>query len=435
MVKSVIKISFLYFMIVVLHHNTAGQTLYSISNYSLGSAKMTVGIKGEFQINSTALTTKLYDAFIFGKYIDNTTKDAISKRLVHYNKIGADLNSGLYFAHKIDTFLGKTGYSYFCSINDRQHGDALFTEDLFKVGFYGNKGYENDTAELGSLSAKLIKYQQLQFGMIKKKEDGAELGFGISFLKGQEFFQMDLYRGDLFTSTKGNYIDLDLLYQISQSNQNNKNWDAMNGWGFSGAVFYNIPYNMFQSSEGNEENIPNRWHGYLRMEAYDLGFIRWNNNSLVRIKDSTYHYDGIEIYNLLQIEDSVLQTAVDSLEDMIKPGEYIMSFTSIIPGTFHLKMHQESLSGGYFALGTILRMFANYSPTIYLKGGHTIKDNYRLGGSFELGGYGKFNIGIETSAHLGSFELALGSRSIMGFILPEISGGVSLFISVKKSFN
>jgi len=435
MVKRIIKISLLFYLLFVFHNKLVGQSIYSISNYALETEKFALGIKGETQLNSTALTTKFYNAFLFGKHINNNTKDAIKKRLVHYNKVGADLNNGLYYAHKLDTFLGKSGLNYFFSIDDRLHGNALFTNDLFKVGFYGNKSFENDTAELGSLSANLIRYQQLQLGLIKKHENGAILGFGISLLKGQEFFQIDVYRGSLFTSTKGNYIDLDLLYQISQSDQSKKGWDASNGWGMSGAIFYQVPYDMFQSHENSENTNQGEWEGYLRMEAYDLGFIRWNNNSTLRIQDSIYHFEGIEIQNLLDIEDSVFQTAVDSVGEIIKPGEFKTSFTSITPSTFHLKMYQESKSGGYFSMGTVLMMFADYSPLIYLQGGHTIKDTYRLGGSMEFGGYGKFNLGIETSANFGSFNVTLGSRSVLGFILPKSSGGLSLFVSLKKSFN
>ncbi|MBL4754106.1 MAG: hypothetical protein JKY52_11010 [Flavobacteriales bacterium] len=97
-------------------------------------------------------------------------------------------------------------------------------------------------------------------------------------------------------------------------------------------------------------------------------------------------------------------------------------------------MYQENATGLYLTMGTILRIFANYSPMIYLGGGKKIANKFHFGGALEFGGYGRFNLSVDAKIQVKGFEVALGSRSLGGIVFPKRAGGNSAYVSLKKKF-
>ena len=273
----------------------------------------------------------------------------------------------------------------------------------------------------------------MQLGLIKKNDNETEFGFGLSFLKGEQFFELNAYRANVFTSANGKDIDVDLLYSTIRSDTANKGWGAVNGLGASAGLYYQVPYYMFQSPDDSAGGSAG-WKGFVRIEASDIGFIKWNGNSQKSIVDTNFHFEGVVIENLLEWSDSMGEISLDSLKNTVAPSWQNSSFTSVMPGYFHLKMYKENSAGLYLSMGTVLRVFSNYSPLIYIQGGHEIKNKYRLGGTVEFGGYGKFDFGIEASARTIGFAITLGTYNFAGLLFPNYFGGSSLYGGVKKTF-
>lgn len=429
---SVIK-KFLYLILFVGCSDIAiGQERLSISSFGTDSSKFAAGLYGEYALGSTALTNRLYMDFLQGNYIERASLDKASKRLVRFNKAGGDLNYGLFFSQKIDTLFGKGGFSYFVNIADRIHADALFTDDMFTVFFYGNKSFEGDTAEMGSFNSNYLHYQQFELGLIKHNENKSRMGIGLSFLKGQDFYQVSIARANLYTSPSGIGLnnELDILYGTVESDPDKKKMSEMSGWGISLDAFYQVPYFVLQDTEEGETN----WSGYLRIEARDLGLIRWNDNSRTSILDTVLNNEGILLPASLVIPSTWTEDQKDSLNQLVESEKLQGPFTSKLPGTFHLKMYQENLKGLYITMGTVLRLYANYSPMIYIGAGKKFSEKMQVGSVLEFGGYGRFNLGLEASTNLGGFEIGLGSRGLGGWLFPKRAGSNTAFISLKKRF-
>jgi len=423
----------LYIFIVICATNAvSGQSHFSISDYGVDSSRMSMGLYGEYQLGSTALTNRLYMDILRGNHIEKKVFDKVSKRLVKFNKAGGDMNYGLFFSHKIDTLFGERGFSYYVNIAERIHGDALFTDDLFTVLFYGNKSFVGDTAEMGTFNSNFLHYQQMQLGLIKVNEDKSVWGVGLAFLKGQEFNEVNIGRANLYTSPLNINInnELDLLYRSVESDPAKRRLSDMNGWGVSVDAFYQVPYHVLQNAEEDESN----WKGYLRIEANDLGFITWDNKSMTTFKDSVINNAGVWFPAGVVLPSTWADDQADSLDQVVKPEEMFGSFANILPGIFHLKMYQENTGGLYVSMGTVLRLFANYSPMIYLSGGKKLSERILVGGVMEFGGYGRFNFGIHTGISIGGFEIDIGSRSLGGFIFPMSSGTSSVYVGLKRKF-
>ncbi len=130
------------------------QTEYGITKYHTDSSSVLVGAIGEYSINSTVLNNEFYNFFIRGGYIDQEAKDRISKKLRPSNQLGGDMNFGIYYAHSIDSLFDKArpDLNYFLNISNRWHFDVRFSDDLFNLGFYGNKMFAGQTAKLGDFN-------------------------------------------------------------------------------------------------------------------------------------------------------------------------------------------------------------------------------------------------------------------------------------------
>ena len=232
-------------------YNCFSQTEYGLSKYFTDSASVSVGVIGEYSINSTVLSNEFYNFFIQGGYIDTEAKDRISGRLRTSNQLGGDVNFGIYYAQKIDSLFGKARHklNYFINISNRWHFDVRFSDDLFNLGFYGNKIFAGQTAELGDFNLNLLKYQQFELGLMNSNDSGKQYGFGISFLKAEEHFYINSNRADLYTETTGEYVDLNMNLQINQSDTASRGLQAFNGWGLSTDLFYQLPYNLFREND------------------------------------------------------------------------------------------------------------------------------------------------------------------------------------------
>ena len=415
--------------IVLLISKTYGQTQFSQPDLLKESESMAITTIGEFSVNSTALSNKLYNSFLFGNYIEQASKDRISSHLSQYNLMGMDLNYGIFFSQRLDS-LCDGSLSYFIKMANRMHVDATFTQDFFNLGLYGNKMYAGDTALLANTELSSVTYQQILIGMAGKNKNNSLWGVGASFLKGQSYFHTHLERANLYTSPTGEFIDLDLKMSMVQSDTAQNTWNTMNGWGFSTDLFYEIPYDLL----GTEPDSANSsgWTGYLRMEINDLGFINWNNNTMNYLSDTSYHFEGIYFDNVLELNDSVLSRMTDSVADTYLPSVRNGSFTSLLPTWLHFSMYQENAAGYSLSMGAYMRLLANYSPGVCMKVGRTFNEKYKLSGLVEFGGYGKINLGWDLTADWNGFKMALGTRNMLAWIIPEYTRGNSLYISLTK---
>ena len=98
---------------------------------------------------------------------------------------------------------------------------------------------------------------------------------------------------------------------------------------------------------------------------------------------------------MLALNDSVLSRMTDSISDSYLPSSRKGSFTSFLPAWMHFSMYQENSAGYSLSLGAYLRLFANYSPGVYMKVGRRFKEKYKVSGLVEFGGYGKINLGFD----------------------------------------
>ena len=415
---------FIIFIAAVISLQARAQISNIFADQFPDSAKMRIGVVAEYGINSTAFTNQFVSKFYRGGYIDTDLKNLVLGRIRNTNRIGADVNSGVYIAIKPDSVFHNKYLSIFCSIRDRQHFDARFSKDFFKVGFYGNSQFAGEIANLNGFNLNLLRYQQLQIGLFSTKLDSsAHWGIGVSFLKGEEYTSVLAKTAELFTSEDGQYIDFNTSLQVTQSDTSHKGLGAFNGYGASVDIYFEAP---FKTRLGNSK---------LRISVADVGLIRFNDKSLVLKQDSLFHFTGFKINSIYDLEDPTFKSASqDSIINTIAPFQK-QSFSVTLPATLNLNFETQFSRRFYLTEGIRYVFNANYTLLAYIKSDFYIHPKVMISATFAYGGYGHFNYGLGVFANIGKgFLIYAGSNNVEGYIAPKKTSGQGAYISLVKNF-
>lgn len=252
-----------------------------------------ISINGEYELGSNGIYNDLLNKFIYGGYIDKKTKDASNDNMKNLNVMGANMN------YDISTFFGRNSkYSYLIGFKDQQIFNSSFTKDFYQLLFYGNRPYLNETKNLSGSSINSLRFQELKLGFIWHKIDTtAKVGVSVSILKGQQLFYIKAKEGSsLYTNSDGTELvfNSDFVMALSDTT-NRKNPFAYTGIGASADIFFETPY----KSKIGKGSV-------LTVNANNIGFLHWFDNSVQYSSDSTFKFDGYHINNLLDLKDSTL---------------------------------------------------------------------------------------------------------------------------------
>ncbi len=388
------------------------------------SSKTKIGLISDYDLNSNSLTNAFLSKFYLGGYIDTDLKNSVLDRIQNKNTVGGNLNYGVYASFKLDYFLKNKNLNFFFSVRDRLHFDAHFSDDLYKVGLYGNSQFAGKTAYFNNFSLNLIHYQQLQVGLFSSKLDSAaRWGIGISFLKGEQFITVLAKKAELFTSEDGQYINFNTEIEATQSDPNHRGIGALNGYGASLEIFFEAP---FQTPYGDSK---------LRVSASDMGFIRFNKQTESLKRDSLFHYTGYRINDIYDLQGSAFSsTSKDSLINDIAPF-HKQAFNATLPTVLDMTFETHFSKRFLLIEGMHYVFNGNYNLLSYIKAHFYFTPKFMLSATFGYGGYGNFNYGLGIFANLGKgMVLYAGSNNLEGYIVPKKTAGQGIFITLVKSF-
>jgi hypothetical protein len=386
--------------------------------------QLSVYMGANYTYGSSVMNSEFVNKFLFGGKIDRDLKDEAYAKLNNNNRLGGDLNYKLNVEIPFDTIFRRQNISLLIGLEYNEHMDASFTSDLFKFTFDGNKQFAGSNADIGQTNYNYYKYQQLNIGFINYKfsEDRlAKEGVVVSIIKGEEHKAITVPEGTIFTEELGRKIDINIDYIYNSSDTANKGFKAFNGWGVSTDLF-------------TEFFLKNGDKIYLGVE--DLGFIHWNKNSLEISADSLYHFEGLIVDNIFDLNDSVInKISKDSIINSISNQNKKADYSIALPTAIHINYTKELSNTSKIDVGVYYKILSNYSPLIYANYYHYFNEKFLAKTQVSYGGYGKINLGIALAKSFGNyFNIFIGTNNIESFIVPNMSYSNSGFIGLKKYF-
>ncbi len=418
--KFIVKFSL--FIIIIVFSQSPVFSQNSTSFFVDTTQHLNLSFGANYSYGSSAVNSTFFNKFIFGGKIEREHKDKVYENLSNKNKLGGDLDYSMNVEIPYDTIFGKTSISLVLGLEHTEHIDLEFSDDLFRFAFDGNKQFAGENADL-EVNYNYYKYQQLKAGFISYKNINnklAKTGMILSFIKGEEN-EILKAAGGLYTEELGKEIDLDLVYDYNSSDTANKGFSAFNGYGVSTDLFA-------------EHFFKNGDKFYFGVE--DLGFIHWNQGSLDVAADSSFHFEGIEVDNIFDLNDSLLSDlSKDSIINSISIINQKRAYSIALPTAVNIIYTKILNEKWKITLGGYYKILSNYFPLISVNCYYYFNPKFVGKVHLSYGGYGKLNTGLAFAKSVATyFDIFIGTNNIETFIAPSSSYNNSGFLGVKAYF-
>lgn len=363
-----------------------------------------------YYMGSNSINNQFASAVFKSDFLDEHIKN--SNYLKGKNIFGNDLYSNAYVAVMPDSLWGSSRLGYRIGFGTRQFRTVRFADDLFNVVFFGNKDYAGKEAKFNNTKFRLFDFQEFQFGLFKDFDDEdmrVRLYFGLNLLKGQQLQLLNLYSGSLYTAETGEYLDLSTKLSYYTSDQSHKKFSDFNGYGLSCNAYLKI------------ENTKS--HCTFTFASQDLGYIVWTKNSYKTNLDSSMHFEGVEISNILSLGQSNIHgLSKDSLMNILYSHNDTIPLQISLPERITMEVQKEWQ--GFFKTSLIGMNYifdaGQPFPQFYAMQIAKVNDWLNGGIIANYGGFSGFNAGILLQFHQGKhFSAILASGDITGFILPS----------------
>ncbi|MBS1637078.1 MAG: hypothetical protein JST26_14265 [Bacteroidetes bacterium] len=408
------------FLAVILGLSFPLRAQYNSEFLNFDKTGRSVSVNAEYELGSTGLQNKFINRFIYGGYIDNNLKDAAYKKMRNNNVAGANMN------YDVSAFFGKhPKYSYLIGFKDQRIINASYTRDVFQLAFYGNKPYLGETKSLAGTNVNSLRFQEVKMGFIWHKIDTtAKIGVSLSFLRGQELFYIKANdNSSLYTNADGTELVFHSNFSMAMGDTSKRGPLAFSGVGASADIFFETPY----KSRLGKSSV-------LTVNANNIGFLHWFDNSIQYSSDSTFRYDGYHINNLKDLSDSTLKNI--SKDTIVKNATNArhQSFNTNIP-TNLLIINKIIFTDKYsFSFGFRHIFHANYKPYIFIENEYDFTPKVSMALHVGYGGYSRLNLGLAFVYSSGNWFFKIGSNSLQGYVSPANTFGQGAFISVARKF-
>ena len=390
---------------------------YNTSFINYRNTRRSVSVNLDFEAGSNGLSAGLVNKLVWGGYISNDLKAESSKHLKNSNNFGLALNYG------VDAFVkGTKNIDFLIGFKNQEVLNATFTRDFFNLMFYGNSMYRGQFANLSGSNVNALRFQEAKFGfMMHALDTVGKIGVSVSVLKGEQLFYVQTHEGSgLYTSQDGSNISFTTDFNMALSDTNKRGLKGFNGIGASADIFFETPY---KSAIGKT--------CLLTVNANNLGFIHWWNNSVQYSSDSTFNFSGYTVKNIYDLKDSTISAIdADSLVRNLSNAR-TEDFNVNIPTNLVLinRIYFSDKFAG--AVGFRYIFNANYKPYFFIEPEYKFK-NLVLALHVGYGGYVKLNVGTSVTWNSKAWFLRIGSNSLQGYITPKAAFGQGLFFSLAK---
>jgi hypothetical protein len=371
----------------------------------------------DFHVNSNAINTTFAGAFLTGKEITDQMKGRVVSYAPKLIKYEDEFKAGLAYKH----YFKKPSVTLYASYYHRNMRFLTTSRDGFEVLFYGNKRFEDKTADLSNIHFENLMYNQYSIGI--SKSDGHFFGgVNLSFLQGFNDQQLTNTKGSIYTAPYGEYLDLAYNLSFNQANNGAAKFFDLDGRGFSADLQVGYQTEKFRIS----------------FTATDLGTITWNRKATNYVGDTAFRYNGIVINDLTNLAGSGLSgLKLDSVFGVLGPKKTNKTYGTNLPTTFQITYSQLfKLKKNSMILSAAIntRLLNNYYVYGYVKTSFLLNHDWTTSVSAGAGGYSLFNLGMDVGKRWRNLDFIIGSNNLIGSILPMYFPGSSAYFRVAAHF-
>ena len=304
----------------------------------------------------------------------------------------------------------KTGYGL--RIRNRYYNSARLDKNLLNLIFYGNKPYEDQELSLGKSAYETWYFTSMEYIFDVMIDSLQPLSLSVGMQIGHDHNHYKLAGGSLYTAPDGEYLDLQLDYQLRDQSSGTAAFSGL-GIGLGAKTSFRLSA-----------------HSELQILAEDVGVMNWNSGNKLET-DSSFRFVGISFNNIFDINDSLTNHKSDQYRK-----SFIFdrddSYMSILPFFVETRYsHKTSGKLEQWFISADYRYLSGYFPRLKFGAELDLGYDQSITGEISSGGYNwlslnaSYQIGFASDWHI---QVAL--QNINGLLLPGSFGGALAYVGV-----
>lgn len=384
--------------------------------------------KSNFLFESNGLNKKFLDNMLYGGYITNEMKSEWIASGDKNNIINSEIYNGINYIYNFKK------HSIHFEFTDINRLNANFTDDLLRLALEGNFNYQNQNLSFDNTIVRVDRYQQYKITYATTIKN-IMLSTGISYLGGNYHLSYIMDTGNLYTAELGSLLELDYNMNAFITDTSKISAFTNNGNGLAIDLRSDFKIQDFK----------------VQLSISDLGFISWKPSSIGLSTDSTFTFQGVEIDNIFNFNDSILESN-NITEDIINTRN--TAFKSYIPATIQMSISGETKYKYLtrYQIGVIKRWQpyldnkalsfskinqglkeSNFSSLYYIQSVINTK-HLNIKPELSYGGYtNDLNIGLALSRGENT-QIIIGTQHLEDIFIGDKAKSFSFYFSIKKSF-
>ena len=363
----------------------------------------------QFNTNMGLFNSSINEPLLAQSYgfLDDIEKANIIDALQSENYIQFELDNQLKYQHK-------NGWSL--ALSNHAGLYAKYSKSLIELSLLGNTPFKGDSLQLAPLGLTAFHYSQIKASF----QWDPHFSTSLSFIGGHQLATLQVENAMFYTEKSGANIAYGLEFEAHYSDTTDllDNPFEWNGMGAALGFTFN-------------DSIAN---GIYEISIQDIGFIKWNESTSNRYVDSQWSFDGVNVDDFIEFNDSIINNDVDSIKDLLN-RETQDHYTWRLPTTINISTLQNINSNFVNAI----QLSLTHKLTIYDLARVTLeviknlkKHEFRLGyhgGGFERQG---FQFGYAYKGKKTSIQLFTKQANS---IIPSQNYGLHIGIGLKRVFS
>jgi len=366
----------------------------------------TIRATGVFDFNTNKVYNELPLAIYQGGYLERELRqhslDALSEKR---NAAGYVINGRVDWVGAA-CWKKAPGWRPIAGVSYNDISGLRFTKDQYALAFFGNASYEGEKAILAPSAYTQIRYQTAGFG-VQHARSGSYVR--LDLVRGQSYAEADIKWASLYTGEDGRVLRTALLGNYFASDTAGSGFDRTNGAGLAISGRWNTQFKVAgQTAE-------------LAFVVDDLGFVRWNGNSVRIQKDTLIEFTGLAVENIFALDDVLI--GEDQLLDTFGLRYRTGAFTRALP--FRIAAEAAISLNERWNLGISVdqRYLPGYVPLATTLISRRFGSRTLLATSISCGGLGSMRVGLAAKHRFGEqVLLSLSTPQIPAFFSGSARG-------------
>lgn len=372
----------------------------------------TVALSGLFDYNANTVRNEFPLAILQGGFLERDLRKRVSDGLKEKGNTAGFILSGSIQWTGATCWTKKPSWRPIVSVAHHEQSGLSFTADQFDLTFFGNSGFQEQTAILAPSAYQQIRYQTVGGGVLDQRS-GSFVRFDM--IRGQSMARADVRWASLFTGSDGRVLRSALLGDYVASDTAGSGFDRTNGLG--GALSARWVFSARRNKAIR-----------FGMGVEDLGVIVWNKNSVQVDQDTLIRFVGWQVENLFAL-DAVLvneQAVVDTFGLGYGSGR----ITQLAPFRVYADVSLPLGSNRRLDVSLEHRHLPGFIPQLSVQGSQILGSRSMVGATLSYGGFGGLRLGVAAKRRIGEHVLVtLSTPQLPGLITSRVSG-IGMFVGV-----